>query len=535
MKIAFLSNFTIDLLAQEFKKYYGHEVYISGFNQYQLELKNGNSEYFASNPDFTLLILDWDTCFKTNSQEALKNEICEILGIITSHSNNYLIINNAYFTNPINFSQRYNVRNNIKHIQSELNLFLSELAYQNSKFFVLDILSIVELYGSYNIYDNSSWVFARNRFSKRGTREIAKKIFTLINAIKDDSKKCLVVDLDNTLWGGILNEDGCEGITLGVSYAGEEYKDFQRALKVYKENGALLCICSKNDYEDVKNVFEIHPHMILSFDDFIIKKINWQRKDLSIKEIAQELNIAEESIVFIDDNPAERLLVRQNTSACVPEFPVHVEDLRDFTQKIDEMYFPKFMLTPEDKLRSEMYVQNFRRKEAKENQANYKEFIKSLKIELTVKIAQSSDFRRIAQMTQKTNQFNLSQKKYSENEIGQLSNSPCHRIFIGNSKDKFGDDGTVLLMILEIENGVAKIDTFLMSCRVIGRFLENHFICKVAKELTEVTLFSAEYIPTKKNLMVENKLRELGFSLDSVNGSGKKYSCLTKELICDKL
>jgi len=310
MKVAFLSNFTVDLLAQEFQVLSDAKVYISGFDQFRLEILNPNSKYYAERPEFTVLFLDWDTLVSSSSVEYLKSEIENLYRANCEYLNNYFIVNNVYLANRVNSIHAYNLKCNTKETQHELNSVLANLAYKNSNLFILDTLSSIEYHGVSKLYDNASWLYARNRFSKFGLTEFSKTLKNLLNAIKDKSYKCLILDLDNTLWGGILGEDGVFGVKLGHNFVGEEYQFFQRAIKEIKKKGIVLCICSKNNYSDVVDIFSQNPEMCLSLDDFVIKKINWERKDINIKNISVELGISEEHIVFLDDDPAERELVK---------------------------------------------------------------------------------------------------------------------------------------------------------------------------------------------------------------------------------
>jgi len=475
-------------------------------------------------------MLDWDSILEEKSFDEIKKEIKDLYQINSLSINNYFIVNAVYLSNTINYTNNYNTLNNLKKLQCELNLFLSDLAVNRPNFFVLDIISIIEHFGISKIYDKASWIYAKNRYSKFGMIEITKKLSILINAICDISKKCLVLDLDNTIWGGVISEDGITGIVLGGDREGKEYQALQKAIRIIKDKGVVLCICSKNDFQDVENVFNCHPEMILKLDDFVVKKINWKQKDINIKEIAKELDIAEESIVFLDDSPFERELVKRNTNVNVPEFPRFVEDIREFILDIDERFFSKLMFSKEDLLKTKLYTQNVARFEHKKSFQNFEEFIKSLDICLVIGEATNDDAVRLSQLTQKTNQFNLTNKKYTENDLKSMIQSSDFKVFFGEVSDKFGQYGKVLLLILEIQENVAHFDTFLMSCRVIGRLVEDTFIREITKKLKKIELFTAEFIPSKKNQLVEVKLKEMGFEFKSDTDKGKYFYLKRSEL-----
>jgi len=525
MKTAFLSNFTIDIIAKEFKKKSNNTaLFISGYNQYNIDIINKESQYYKFKPDFTIVILDGNTLFNNRTLEEVKTEINQLFNINSQNHNSYFIVSNVLLDNTINNIHNYNKTGTPKQLQAEFNLFLNKKANEQERFFVLDIMSIIEQYGKKNIYDNSLWIYGKIRYNKLGTELIVDKISNLINAILNQTKKCLVLDLDNTLWGGVIGEDGLDGIKLGKDEIGNVYFKFQKVIAEIKKKGILIALCSKNNITDAKEVFDKHKFSVLKWDDFIIKKIDWQPKDMNVKQIAKELNIGEDSLVFIDDNPFEREIVKTNTNVIVPEFPENIEDLLNFTLDVDERYFSKMKITIEDKAKTKQYIDNIKREEVRTSTKTLEEYVKTLKMELTIEPFKNENLERISQMTQKTNQFNFTTKRYSENDIVNFSQNLNYVIFTGKVKDKFGDYGIVLLLIVEIQNKQAIIDTFLMSCRVIGRFVEDTFISGIIEivQSNGVKKIFANYIPTSKNILVKEKYDELGFDLIKNNKNGVK-------------
>ena len=527
MKIAFLGNFTIDLLVKDFEKAIGEvDIYVSGFNQYIIDIIDRNSNYNKFKPDYTIVLLEGNSLFSNMDIKEVKAQINDLFETNLENNNSYFIVSNIIVDSNINTIYNYNFENNVKQIQNEFNLFLNNIAIRNKHFFVLDIVSILEKYGKRSIYDNSLWLYGKIRYNKLGNKLIIEKLLHLLNAINNNIKKCLVLDLDNTLWKGIIGEDGMEGIKLGKDEIGNIYFNFQKTIKEIKAKGVLLTICSKNNISDVKEVFENHKYSVLKWDDFIIKKINWRTKDKNIKEIAQELNIGEDSLVFIDDNAFERELVRANTEVIVPDFPQNIEDLPDFIAEIDEKYFSKFNVTNEDRLKTEQYFDNLKRDEIKKKITMIDEYVKTLNIKLTIEPYKEENLDRIAQMTQKTNQFNFTTKRYSEKDIHEISKNKNYIIFTGRLVDKFGDYGIVNLIIIKIDKSTAFIDTFLMSCRAIGMYIEHYYLYNIfnilkQKSINEIVSY---YLPTRKNALIENKYDELGFELNEKYDDGsKKY------------
>jgi len=317
-------------------------------------------------------------------------------------------------------------------------------------------------------------------------------------------KKCIVLDLDNTLWSGILGEDGIDGIKMSGNYPGNVYHFFQNYLLELNRMGIILAICSKNNEADVLEVWENHPDMVLTREMFSACRINWQNKADNIKEIAMELNIGLDSIVFIDDEPTEREIVKQLLSeVCVPEFPVKPYMFPMFIKQLTDDYFETYALTIEDLTKTQQYKENAERNRQKEQFMNIDEYLRSLRIELKIEKLDGYNKIRFAQMTQKTNQFNLTTRRYNETEIQSFANRGG-LVYGLRVKDKFGDNGLTGLIIVVIDNATAYIDTFLLSCRILGKGIENIFLSYIMIKLKNMGLsfVRATYIKTEKNAQV---------------------------------
>lgn len=538
MKFSFLGNYTIDIIAKEYAKATKDEIFISGYGQYFFDLMNENSDYYNFKSDFSILLLDGNSLLENKSLEEAKSHILELVELFEKGSSGYLVLGNIFLDSAVNSVKNYNSEDSCKNLQMQLNRFLTEISKENNRVFILDILSLIEEYGVRNIYDNSMWQYGKIRFNKLGHKIIAEEILMLVNAIKNQTKKCLVLDLDNTLWGGVIGEDGMSGIQLGPDGIGECFLKFQKRIKEISEKGIILCLCSKNNLADAKEVFDSHEFCYLKWDDFIVHKVDWNRKDKNLAEMAEILNIGEDSLVFIDDNPVERAIVRENTKVTVPEFPELPEDLENFIKTVDKKYFAKFSVTKEDKEKTFQYKQNSEREKIRTKVDNIDEFIKDLGIKIVIEKAIEDNVARIAQMTQKTNQFNLTTKRYTEQEIRDMMNAEGNKylIYAGKVEDKFGSYGIVVQIILEkTASGNYEIDSFLMSCRVIGRKIEDYFLDNVLR-LTNNEVVTARYIPTEKNIMVKNKYEELGFSLVEAKENGEKiYKSSSFRSLDDKI
>ena len=334
-------------------------------------------------------------------------------------------------------------------------------------------------------------------------------------------KKCLVLDLDNTLWGGVLGEDGISGIQVDGDYPGKAFHYWQEGLKELGRGGVILAICSKNNQADVEELFRVRE-MPLKLEDFACMRIDWNDKAANIRAIAEDLNIGLDSMVFVDDNPTERELIRQQLPmVAVPEWPSLPYELPAFYQQLVQEYFAVYTLTEEDKKKTDQYRQNASRAQAQAQFTNMEDFLRSLEMELTIAEATDVTIPRIAQMTQKTNQFNLTTKRYTEEDIRAMLADGA-KIWTLAVRDKFGDNGITGLMIVTKDG---EVDTLLMSCRVLGKGIETEFLKYVLLRLKKLgmTQLRAIYIPTTKNQQVEKFYERNGFELVLLDNGKKLY------------
>ena len=348
-----------------------------------------------------------------------------------------------------------------------------------------------------------------------------------LDAINYKRKKCLVLDLDNTLWGGVLGEDGIDGVKLGGDYPGNAFRDFQANIKMAANAGVMLAVCSKNNIEDVKEMWAKHPENILTENDFVCIKSNWDDKAKNIAEIAKELNIGLDSFVFIDDNPRERERVKTELPLVeVPEFPDQPFELFDFFTKIYSNFFQIHKLTNEDSKKTKQYKENTLRNQLKKSISSIDEYIKNLNIELSIFI--NSNVSRVAQMTQKTNQFNLTTKRSSEAEINDFIENGYFIYSLG-VKDKFGDNGITgaAIVLVDRQNKCAEIDSYLLSCRILGKNIENIFLKYILNHLHDEGIINvtANYYSTKKNIQTISFYNDNGFEIVKESKVEKSYIC----------
>lgn len=418
----------------------------------------------------------------------------------------------------------YTIHDPVTKAINRYNGYIFQLAVGNRSIKVLDFTSFTSQYSLSELVDKRHFYMAQVPINPRLANSFKNWFKQKIHTLGGLRKKCLIVDLDNTLWGGILGEDGIAGIQLGNDYPGNCYRHFQMVIKEMKNNGVLLAICSKNNWEDVQQVIDQRDEMILKQDDFSSLKINWESKPENIKKITQELNIGLDSVVFIDDNPFEREQIRALLpEVVVPEFPSQPYQLFDFIKEVYNQWFQIYELTDEDKRKTEQYKENAKRKNFIARYDSSKSFLKAMQIKLIFYESFNLHLPRIAQMTQKTNQFNLTTKRYTETDLNNLMN--CDYVVSDISvQDKFGDNGITAASIIKIKGSKAIIDTFLLSCRILGRGIETVFLNLILNRLFEkgVKMVFACFIPTDKNKQVGQFFENNGFELISIDAMGKK-------------
>ena len=413
---------------------------------------------------------------------------------------------------------------NVQVAVAEYNRHLYTLAEEYINVKVLDISEFVRNFPVSELIDWKFYFMSQMGLNPKLHKEFKDWFAKKLDSIALKRKKCLVLDLDNTLWGGILGEDGIDGIKIGGDYPGKAFLYFQEALMELSKSGVILTVCSKNNEQDVLDAWEKNPFIILRKDAFAAYRINWQDKASNIKELAEELNIGLDSFVFVDDNPTERELVKQMLPmVAVPEFPSQPYELPVLFKRLVEDYFKVYSITDEDKKKTEQYKANAARAQAKSSFADFDKFLESLEIKITIEAANEFNIPRIAQMTQKTNQFNLTTKRYTDADIRGFV-AAGWKIWCISVADKFGDNGITGAIIV---NG-NEIDSLLLSCRILGKGIENAFMKTIIRILKEdgFSSINAQYLPTAKNTQVKNFYEGCGFTCNNELSGGEKYYSL---------
>jgi FkbH-like protein len=412
-----------------------------------------------------------------------------------------------------------------------LNALLVEAARAIPGVYVLDYERLCAGVGYRNWYDDKMWHLGRAPLSVAALPMLARAMATFAQAIAGKARKCLVLDLDNTLWGGVIGEDGVAGIKLGHTYPGSAFHAFQQAVLQLYRQGVILAINSKNNPADVEEVFRSHPNMVLKPEDFATTLVNWQDKPENMRRIAEELNIGLDSLVFFDDNPAERALMRQ----ALPEvltLEVPGDPLKYSHVLLGSGAFDKLSFTEEDRRRGEMYREQAERQRLESSTTSLEDFYRDLRMEVSVRPVDDFAFPRVVDLFGKTNQFNLTTRRHSAGRLSEMLADPGYGVFSLKVTDRFGDNGIVGVAVVRIDDAMAVVDSMLMSCRVIGRTVETaflHFLAGWAKG-RGATEMVGEFLPTAKNAPAADFYARHGFTKVSGDETGSKWQIDLQEI-----
>lgn len=534
--IALLSTsnlqFFADSLRQELKRsQWDPKIWASDFNQYRQEILNPASQLYESNPEVVILQLDGADLFMDVLRNPLAGPVdsASVAQRAAEELEGYLVklrerlpaatvIVHTVLLPPMHVltGLEHHSVYGLSAIPSLFNGHIGQISRKYPNILVHDTAALAADLGYSRWFDPRLWYLTRCRLSREGMKALAQSTVALLRGWKGQIRKVVALDLDNTLWGGIIGEDGLEGISLGEEGLGLAFAEFQDELLNLMRKGILLALCSKNNEEDALAVMRRHPSMRLKEDHFAARRVNWQDKAANLRELAEELNLGLDSFVFIDDNPAERTLVRSELpEVLVPEWPQDPTQYRTSLLDLARQHLLKISLTDEDRARTSLYrVEGERRSLLESAGGNLEHYYRSLEMVARIGHADSFTIPRIAQLTQKTNQFNLTTRRYSEADIRALSKSPDALVLWLGLSDRFADNGIVGVLILRRISTVEWfIDSFLLSCRVIGRTVENALVGYACDLLADrsAELLQGEYRRTSKNSVAANVYRDLGF------------------------
>lgn len=546
-KVALLGDSATQLLATAIKgsaiiKGYQFELFEADYNQVERLFMDTTSELYSFEADYIVVfqsthkLLSKYNKLKPEDQQTLADNRLEFVKAICASTQarviyfNYPEIDDSVFgsyANKTKSSFTYQVR--------KLNYELMNIAQEYPNLFICDIASLQNKIGRDAMFHPSIYISTEMVLSIDALPHAAALVVDIIMSLEGKLKKCLILDLDNTVWGGVIGDDGIEKIQLGHELGiGKAFTEFQEWALKLKNRGIILAICSKNNEDVAKTPFEKHPEMVLKLDDIAVFVANWENKADNIRKIQSILNIGFDSMVFLDDNPFERNLVRENLpEVTVPELP------EDPAQYLEYLYglnlFETATYSQADTERTRQYQIESQRAVAQFNFTNEADFLKSLEMTSEVRPFNSFNTPRVSQLSQRSNQFNLRTVRYTEAEIEQLASNKNYHCLSFTLTDKFGDNGLISVIILEKKDeDTIFIDTWFMSCRVLRRGMENFTLNTIAKYANDNGFkhIVAEYIPTTKNKLVENHYPSLGFKDISTNG--KKLYKLDVDNYVDK-
>tara|TARA_Y100001936_G_scaffold34250_3_gene32310 strand:- start:1636 stop:3384 length:1749 start_codon:yes stop_codon:yes gene_type:complete len=532
IKVGILSSFTLNGLDETLHVKTSelgirYQSYISGYNQYNQQILDPESDLYNFSPDITFLILDTRNFFgdsfyfsynmsETERKSLFEEKFSQLKNLIENfqtNSNSKLIV--------ANFNIPHYSPNGIIETKSEfgfhemieeINKKLREISKNSNSIYIYNFNNFISKFGEKNVFDYRQFHLGDIQITYNLIPFLADELMGYIKPIHGKNKKCIVLDLDNTLWGGVVGEDGFDGIELGHTANGKAFVEFQKELLSLWHQGIILAINSKNNFDDAMKVIREHPDMILKENNFASMQINWNDKAENMKAISNELNIGLSSMVFFDDDKINQARIKQ-------EFPeiltVDVpDDSSQFSPLLKNMNdFNVLQRTKEDQNRGKMYAQQRERKTLENSISDLDEFLKQLKIKVKIKKSDQFLIPRISQLTLKTNQFNLTTKRYQEEDIKEFSNDPNFEVGCAQVLDKFGDNGITGVYIVKKNENFWIIDTFLLSCRIMGRGVENAILAEIMKSAKQngINEIKAKFIPTEKNKPAENFLSEFGF------------------------
>jgi FkbH-like protein len=534
IKVAILSSFTINGLEEALRVKCAESditcaTYICGYGQYNQDILDQSSRLYEFSPDITFMIIDTRSVLSTlfytpytipanDRRTYIDKRVADFVNLVKTFKNrtgSKLVLTNCSIPtySPYGICE-VRTEYGLKEMVYDFNARLSDAFRNDPQVFLFDFNSFVSKYGEINVLDYRQFLVGDIKVSLSYIPHLAEELMGYVKANLGVNRKCIVLDLDNTLWGGIIGEDGFDRIDLSLKPPGMAFMEFQRVLLALYQRGVILAINSRNNEDEALRAIRDHPFMVLREEHFATMKINWSDKISNMKEIAQELNIGLDSIVYFDDDPINRELM----SKAIPQ--IKTVDLPDdpslYASTLMQINdFNTLVMTNEDRNRGEMYRQEHKRTELKRSSSNLEDFLKQLEIRVTMKKANNFTIPRIAQLTLKTNQFNLTTRRYQEEDVETLAQDHTKLIGCAQTQDKFGDNGITGVYIVN-KNHVDKewfIDTFLLSCRVMGRGIEDAMMGYILSKAKEegVSKVKAEFIPTKKNKPCEQLLPNFGF------------------------
>jgi FkbH-like protein len=534
-KIAFLRNITLDPVVPylEYLCWQSNlkpEIYMSGFDVVIQEAADAGSRLFEHKPDLIVVAVTLDILSEPINRRFASLDAEEVaiasgqvayfmesvLENIRKYSKAAIVVHS--FETPafpaygiFDFQSAGRQTGTV----AGLNARLAEVSARIGNCYLLSVDNLIERLGREKFADSRMWHMGKIPYSREAWKALASEYAKYIRALRGKNKKCLVLDCDNTLWGGVVGEDGFDGIKIGATFPGSCYRDFQLAVLNLYHRGVILAVCSRNNNEDVLEVFDKHPDMELRREHFAAMRINWNDKVTNIKEIQEELNIGMESIVFADDSEMEI----EMAGRILPEVYgiLMPKDVSRYAEVILSCgLFDALAISDEDRKRGQMYRAESERKQLSAAYGDVGDYLRSLDIDIKIARADSFSLQRIVQLMNRTNQFNMTSRRYTDQEVAALIDSGECDVLCLRYSDRFGDMGIVGAAVLKHEPGCSTIDSFLLSCRALGRRVEHLLLaeCMNISKNKNAGIVRGIYIPTKNNSQTADFYLRAGFEKD---------------------
>lgn len=524
-KLAILSNVNVNSVIRMMKADF--EVFeAEGYGNELLFLLNPNSAYYAFAPDVTFFWLDVMELIhhETDEEKAagFMEEWFTTLEPVLLDKGQYFISDAHLWGRELEVFIADEKR---QALEGTFRSLLMAFCEKHANVYVLPFHKLVMEAGEAAAYSELTWYMGKIPYSQAMQKSMCELMRERVRILESVPKKVLVLDLDNTLWGGLAGEDDKNPIQLSEDHAGLAYKNLQRVLKQMQEQGVMLAIASKNNEADALAIIENHPHMLIRKEDFVNLKINWEPKAENLQKMAAELNVGLDSFVFFDDSKVEREQMKQMLPQVeVPDFPDKPQELPRTMVEIYNRYFARLTVTKEDKEKTAQYAANAKRQVLQEQAVDMASFLRQLAI--CVEVADAGEnMDRFHQLVNKTNQFNLTTIRYERDTLVEYLHNPDKLIRLYRVTDKFGDNGIVGAVIVDTAGEAPEIEEFVLSCRVMGRLIERAIVDKLEEELLACgyRTLRSRYVRTEKNKPVEHLFEELGYEVTAGDEGEKRY------------
>ena len=497
MKLLVLSNVNVAPIAGRVP---GHDVEVGDYGDVVRALVDPTSRAHAPEIEAIVLLLDGDVLVGSGE---LGDEVVAALETFARTRPDTLVVASTVrcdAASPLTYGAALTPEGPLAR-ELEYNSTLRRLCDDHRNLAVLDVGLVFDRHSRDRLVSPTFWYAGRIRYTSLWFEECGRQLAGLLGAYRNQARKVLVCDLDGTLWGGVLGEDGPAGIALGEDGVGRCFRDVQRRIKTLQENGVVLAIASKNEPSDVEQVFADHPMMVIRADDVAAWRVNWEDKALNLVSMAAELSLGLDAFVFLDDNPVERALVAEALpEVAVPDVPVRPELRPDwFVREVAFPFFSKLRVLDEDRHKTDQYRARGERTRALEAPFDLASFLDRLEIHLDIRVDDPLLVERAAQMTAKTNQFNLTMRRCTSGEILAMMEGDRYEVLTAAYADRFGDEGVIGLAILDADAG--EVVVFLLSCRVIGRRVEDQLLDRVEEiaAARNIAAVECQFVPTARN------------------------------------